>query len=176
MISSHADITSHLCQLRVMRPRSDAIPAVFTGLLCLSRWHQRTFTSLKRVSQPRLSVWQEWAKVGVEGPSERFENGRRCSAFSFLIQAVTKLFLCFINASSPLSLLLLFVYQWQDKAYCHCKPKVNGLEIRKTDPRPGGLCMGPHHNCERDVGKSRARKRILTIHQIPLRVLANRMG
>lgn len=36
MTSSHADITSHFCQPQVMRPMSDAAPAVFSGLLYLS--------------------------------------------------------------------------------------------------------------------------------------------
>lgn len=68
MTSSHADITSHFCQPQVMRPMSDAIPAVCAGLLYLSGWHQRTFTFPKRVSQPPLSVWGDEREEGnVEG-------------------------------------------------------------------------------------------------------------
>lgn len=68
MISSHADITSHLCQQRGTCSGSDAIPDVFTGPLSLSGRH----VSLKAVSQPPLSAdrrtsprrrWTRWTKV-----------------------------------------------------------------------------------------------------------------
>lgn len=74
----HHTLTStlHLCHPRVMRPRSDAISAVFTGLLCLSGWHQHSFASLKMVSQPLLSAWQRGGRGKAEDEEE--EEQLRC--------------------------------------------------------------------------------------------------